>query len=264
MPPSRPAYAEAIAPDKEISEFFEPHERQSGRGQVRNHILRGLPREELERVLAAAELVPLRPRQVLVEPNLSVMYGYFIESGVASVLASCGARKPMEVCLVGNRGFVGIPLVLGTGRSPLRCMVQIKGTAWRLPATDFEILLKECAFLQRILFANIQGRLHQEALLNVCNASHSVPERICRWLLMAHDRLQSDHIPATHDLIARMLGVRRPGVTDVLGGLEKKGIIHLARGSIEIKQMRTLERSACRCLQRIDSEFERLHSCTAG
>jgi CRP-like cAMP-binding protein len=164
----------------------------------------------------------------------------------------------MEVCLIGRRGFVGLPLVLGTGRAPLRCMVQIHGEAWRIPAADFQNLLDECPVLQRVVLSHVQGRLTQEALLNVCNASHSVQERICRWLMMARDRIRSDHIPATHDLVARMLGVRRPGVTDALGNLEKKGIIRLTRGRIEVRQFRMLERNACRCLHRIDSEYDRL------
>jgi CRP-like cAMP-binding protein len=92
----------------------------------------------------------------------------------------------------------------------------------------------------------------------VCNSSHSVEQRICRWLAMVRDRLKSDHIPTTHDLVARMLGVRRPGVTDVLGSLEKRGILRLTRGRIEILQFRMVERSACRCFHRIDSEYDRL------
>jgi CRP-like cAMP-binding protein len=260
MPPSRPA--EALTLDRE-SGYLETAGRPEGRGDVQNHLLNALPPAELDRVLQHAELVPLKARQVLIEPNLSVRFGYFIETGIASVIASCGMRKPMEVCLVGRRGFVGIPLILGTQRSPLRCMVQIKGSAWRIPADAFEVLLAESVPLRRVLLAHVQGRLHQEALLNVCNVSHPVPERISRWLLMIRDRLKSDHIPATHDLIARMLGVRRPGVTDILGTLEERGIVRLTRGSVEIRQWRALERCSCRCYHRIDSEYERLLSAAA-
>jgi CRP-like cAMP-binding protein len=260
MPPSRPA--EALTLDREGLELSGPYA--ASDPVVLNEILKALPPEELARVLERAELVPLKPRQVLIEPNLSIMYGYFIETGVASVLAGAGERKPMEVCLVGRRGFVGIPVILGTGRTPLRCMVQIKGRAWRVAASDLEALLRECPTLMKLLLAHIQGRLTQQALLNVCNASHSVPERISRWLLMARDRLKSDHIPATHDLIARMLGVRRPGVTDALGALEKKGVVQLTRGTVEIRQFRSLERCACRCFQRIDGEYERLVSDALG
>lgn len=255
MPPSRADIAEADDIDAVPGTGPPAHPHP---GRIRNHLLRALPPADLERVLACAELVPLKPRQVLIEPNLAVLYGYFIETGVASVLGSCGQRKPMEVCLIGRRGFVGLPLALGTGRAPLRCMVQIHGQAWRIPAADFQRLLDECTLLRRVVLSHIQGRLTQEALLNVCNVSHSVEERICRWLTMVRDRLKSDHVPATHDLVARMLGVRRPGVTDALGSLEKRGVIRLARGRIEIRQFRMLERSACRCLHRIDSEYERL------
>ena len=260
MLPSRPAEAPTL--DRDGPEMSGRHA--ASRRTVLNEILNALPPDELARVLARAELVALKPRQVLIEPNLSVMYGYFIETGVASVLAGAGERKPMEVCLVGRRGFVGIPVVLGTSRTPLRCMVQIKGHAWRVAAGDLETLLRECPTLMKLLMAHIQGRLTQEALLNVCNATHSVPERISRWLLMARDRLKSDHIPATHDLIARMLGVRRPGVTDALGALEKQGVVQLTRGAVEIRQFRLLERCACRCFQRIDGEYERLVSDALG
>lgn len=257
MPPSRADLAEGDLLDIDVAADAARPAR-AHRERVQNHLLRALPPADLDRVLDRAELVPLRPRQVLIEANLSVLYGYFIETGVASVLGSAGSRKPMEVCLIGRRGFVGLPLVLGTGRAPLRCMVQIHGEAWRIPAADFRHLLDECTALRRIVLAHIQGRLTQEALLNVCNASHTMQERICRWLMMVRDRLKSDHVPATHDLVARMLGVRRPGVTDALGSLEKKGVIRLTRGRIEIRQSRVLERSACRCLHRIDSEYDRL------
>lgn len=254
MPPSLFAYTEAFALDADERREGYAH----AAGDVRNELLRALPRNERERVLALAELVPLKPRQVLVEANLFVRHAYFLETGVASVLASAEPRKPMEVCLVGRRGFVGIPIVLGTGRSPMRIMVQIKGHAWRIPALEFETLVSECPRLRRVLYSHIQGRLIQEALLNVCNACHTMPERICRWLLMARDRMSSDTIPATHDLIARMLGVRRPGVTATLGHLEKRGIIQLTRGSINIRQPKALERCACRCSHRVDAEYDRL------
>lgn len=254
MPPSSPVYTGVSVPGAdEPSRNSIPAVR-----DVRNELLRALPRNERERVLSAAELLPLKARQVLVEANLFVRYAYFFETGVASVLASAGIGKPMEVCLVGRRGFVGIPIVLGTGRSPMRVMVQIKGAAWRIPAADFEPLVGECPTLRKVLYSHIQGRLIQEALLNVCNANHTVPERICRWLMMARDRMSSDTIPATHDLIARMLGVRRPGVTAALGNLEKRGVIGLSRGNVIIHQPRALERCACRCSHRVDAEYARL------
>lgn len=233
-------------------------------GHVQNELLRALPMDERMRVLDAAEYVPLKSRQTLIEANLSVLHAYFPETGIASVLAGTGSRKPMEVCAVGCRGFVGIPIVLGTGRSPMRVVVQLKGHAWRIPAADFERLLDECVSLRKILHAHIQGSLVQEAMLNVCNAGHTVPERICRWLLMARHRMQSDAIPATHDLIARMLGVRRPGVTAALGNLEKNGIIRLTRGNIHIARPRALDRCACRCAHRIETEYERLLELTSS
>lgn len=254
MPPSRLAYTEAFVLDADEPHDGGPH----ADGGIRNELLRALPRAELERVLALAELVPLKPRQVLVEANLFIRHAYFLETGIASVLVGADSRKPMEVCMVGRRGFVGIPIALGTGRSPMRIMVQIKGHAWRIPAAEFEALVSECPTLRKLLYSHIQGRLIQEALLNVCNASHTMSERICRWLLMVRDRTSNDTIPATHDLIARMLGVRRPGVTATLGDLERRGIIQLIRGSVKVRQPKTLERCACRCSHRIDAEYERL------
>lgn len=262
MPPSRLAAAERAEFGFEIESSSAPPVTAS-RDDVVNELLLALPEAELEKVLAVAERVPLRPRQVLVESSLPVLYCYFIEDGMASVLAGDGTRKPMEVCLVGRRGFIGIPVVLGTGSSSLRCMVQIKGHAWRVASADIEQLIAECPSLQRVLYAHVQGRLTQEALLNVCNASHTVTERVCRWLMMARDRIRADQIPATHDLIARMIGVRRPGVTAALGELEKRKIVTLARGSIDIRHPQLVERTACRCLQRIDAEYGRLiHAAT--
>ena len=231
---------------------------------VRNQMLAHLPEVEFHKVMAQTERVPLRPRQVLMEANAPVSCVHFIEEGTASILSRVDRGKMSEISIVGTRGFVGIPLVLGTRRSPFRCVVHTSGSAWRIAGPQFQELDRSCPVFSKLLRFNLQARLVQHAQLNICNASHTLHQRVCRWILLALERLESNEVHATHDLISRMLGVRRPGVTRVIGDLERSGALAQTRGSLSVQDIALLEACACNCHHVIRTEYDRLHESALG
>jgi CRP-like cAMP-binding protein len=225
---------------------------------IQNKLLRALAPEELRKLVPRLRPVPLRPRQVLVEPNIPVREVYFIEDGIAGVISRSKQRRPMEISMVGRWGLVGLPAVLGTGRSPFRCVVQVPGKALRMQAEDLQRAMRETAAFQQILLNYVQARMVQQAQITVCNARHRVRERVARWLLMGLDRLDGTAIPVTHDLLGRMLGIRRAGVTVVISEMEAEGILRRGRGKLEILDRDRLGQTACHCHGFIRREYERL------
>jgi CRP-like cAMP-binding protein len=226
---------------------------------IQNRLLLALPRNELEPLLPLLERVPLRRRQVLVEPHLPIRHAYFIESGTASnVSRTVSQHHAVEISIVGCLGVVGIPLVLGTNRSAFRCVVQLPGEALRMSAEDFERAIEASATLRALLFSHIQARMAQQAQVIVCNTRHTLRQRLARWLLMAHDRVDSRDILATHDLLSRMLGVRRAGITVALGEFKRAGILRAGRSRITLLDRGQLEAVSCECYTFIRGEYERL------
>ena len=225
---------------------------------VVNKLLLGLGMAELRQLSGCLHRVVLRPRQILVEPNLPVRDVYFIENGLTSVISRSKQRRPMEVSMVGRWGLVGLPAVLGTGRSPFRCVVQVPGTALRMNAEDVQRTMREVPAFHQMLMNYVQARMVQQAQITVCNARHRIRQRVARWLLMGLDRLDGTEIPVTHDLLGRMLGIRRAGVTVVISEMETQGILQRGRGQIEIIDRDQLEAAACHCYDFIRREYERL------
>ena len=198
------------------------------RGDVRNELLGALDEHDVATILPRLERLHLRPRQVLLERNLPAAHAYFIESGAASMLSRVGDRSWVEVATLGRQDFVGLPIMLGTGRSPHRCVVQVAGEALRIGAEELQKAMDELPALRQILLAYVQSRMVQGAQLVACNTRHSLAERLARWLLSAHDRLEGDVIPLTHQCLGRSLGVRRAGITDRRGA-DGEGRPHPAR-----------------------------------
>jgi CRP-like cAMP-binding protein len=225
---------------------------------VRNRLLLGLEQHDFERIAPLLHRVPLRFRQILVEPNLLVRDVYFIEHGIAGVISRSRQRRPMEVSMVGCLGLVGLPAVLGTNRSPFRCVVQVPGMALRMDAEDLQRAMGEIAGFRQQLLNYVQARMVQQAQITVCNARHRVKDRVARWLLMGLDRLDSNTMPVTHELLGRMLGIRRASVTVVINEMEANGMLRRGRGQLTILDRNRLERSACDCYGLIKSEYDRL------
>jgi len=218
----------------------------------RNRILRGLPPTETRQILPHLRPIVLRKDAVLYEAGQYINQVYFPDEAMVSYLSETSAGDSIEVCIVGNEGVVGITSLI---RDPtaFRAVVQIPGRAY---AVNCEFLRKEfgrCDVIHRILLHYTNALLIQLAQTAVCNKFHSVEERFCRWLLMAHETTSSDSIPMTQDALARVLGSRRASISDVAGCFQKSGTIQYSRGIIRILVRKRLEAEACECYKTISA-----------
>lgn len=229
---------------------------------VRNELLAALSADARERLGRYLERTPLRRRQILHERNVPITYAYFIEEGAASLLSrSGGSRESVEVGNLGRKDFIGLPILLGTGRSPHRCVVQAPGEALRIKACDLQRALQDLPDLQQILFGYVQVAMVQSAQLALCNAKHSLRQRLARWLLESHDLCGGQAINVTHQCLSRAIGVRRAGITTALGDLEGLGIVARGRGEVIILNRSALENESCECYRAIRAEHQRVLPC---
>ena len=225
----------------------------------RNKLLGALPPEDLDRLRPRLESVPLKLRRVLHYPKLPIEHVYFVETGLISVVAATDqGTQAVEAWLIGREGMAGVPVILGVDTTPHRRMVQAEGLAWRMRSADLRRSMDEITSFRALLLRYVHTVLVQAAQSGACNAQHAIPKRLARWLLMAQDRLDSEDLHLTHDVIAKMLGVRRASVTTALQPLEQAGIITAARGHIRVLNRARLERCSCGCYGSIRAELERL------
>jgi CRP-like cAMP-binding protein len=178
--------------------------------------------------------VPLKLRQVLEPTNKPIKHSYFIESGLASIVAANQSRRRLEVGLIGREGMSGLAIVLGGDRSPNETFVQIAGEAQRISASDLREAMDKSRSLEKVLLTFAHSFLNQTADTAFSNGTATIEERLARWLLMANDRLDDDAVPLTHEFLSLMLGVRRAGVTVALHYLEQRALIQMSRGRIVI------------------------------
>ena len=241
--------------------LFPPGARLKTDAPVRNDLLSALPADDLARLRPRLERVSLKRRQVLQERNLPISHAFFIEDGAASLLSrSKDGATAMEVGTLGREDIAGVPIVLGTAHSPHRCVVQVAGEALRIRADDLRQAMDEMPALQQLLLGYVQAVMVQSAQLVVCSARHSLRERIARWILVAHDRLDGNEIAITHQALARALGVRRAGVTTAMGRMEEAGLLRRGRGRILVLDRAGLEGTACDCYRVICAEHLRIVS----
>ena len=226
--------------------------------KVRNRLLAAVPTLEYEHLRPFLEPVILKKRQVLQEPNRPMTHAYFIERGAASLFSRTARDGDVEVGIVGRFGFVGVPVVLGTMHSPHRCMVQVAGNALRIAVRDLRRVIDGAPWLNRALHQYVQALLVQYSQVSLCNVRHPIHERLPRWLLTIRDRIESNEIPATHDLISQALGIRRSGVTEAVGKLEGMGAVRRGRGRILVTDPNKLEQAACECYRLITLEYSRV------
>jgi CRP-like cAMP-binding protein len=223
-----------------------------------NHLLAALPEADYARLQPSLELVPMPLGHVLYESGNQLQHVFFPTDCIVSLLYVMEDGHSAEIAVVGYEGIVGVALFMGGETTPSRGIVQSAGHAYRLPGK----LLKEEFFragpLQRLLLRYTQALLTQMAQTAACNRHHSVDQQLCRWLLLSLDRLSSDELVMTQELIANMLGVRREGVTEAAGQLQKLGLIHYSRGRIKVLDRPGLERKACECYRVVKKEFDRL------
>ncbi len=223
-----------------------------------NHLLAALPAEDLARLLPDLEEAPMPLGHVLYEPGVPMRHVYFPTTSIVSLLYVMEDGASAEIAVVGNEGVVGVSLFMGGESTTSRAVVQSDGYAYRLKAQ----LLKDEFFragpMQRLLLRYTQALLTQMAQTAVCNRHHSLDQQFCRWLLLSLDRLSSNELVMTQELIANMLGVRREGVTEAAGNVQRAGLISYNRGRITVLDRTGLEARACECYAVVKKEFDRL------
>lgn len=227
---------------------------------TQNHLLAAFPRAEYDRVESSLELVPMPLGTVLGEPGQPMRYVYFPTTCIVSLLYVLEDGSSAEIAVVGNEGLVGISLYMGGGSTPSRAIVRGAGHAYRLKADLLVREFEQGGPVQRLLLRYTQALITQMAQTAVCNRHHSVEQQLCRTLLLTLERLNGPSLVLTHELIAGVLGVRREGISEAAGNLQRAGLIRYSRGHIQVLDRPGLERAVCECYGVVKLEFERLLS----
>jgi len=228
------------------------------RDSHQNQLLAALPAAERERLYPNLELVPMPLGDVLYESGSRLRHVYFPTTCIVSLLYVMEDGASAEIAVVGNEGIIGIALFMGGETTPSRALVQSAGHALRLKGQLLKDEFNRSGVLQHLLLRYTQALLTQMAQTAVCNRHHSVDQQLCRWLLLSLDRLSSNTLSMTQELIANMLGVRREGVTEAAGRLQGAGLINYSRGRITVLDRPRLEARACECYAVVKKEFDRL------
>ena len=225
---------------------------------VKNLLLRALSTDDFRLLRPHLEPVELELRQVLSEPNEATPFVYFLESGLGSVLVGPERTTGVEIGIIGREGLIGSWVALGSDRSPHYCFMQLEGRGWRIAAEQLTRLMDASASLRRLLLLYVQTFLVQVASTAHANADFTVEERLARWILMCHDRADGDQIAITHDFLALMLGVRRPGVTVATHMLEGEHMIRAKRGLITVVDREKLRNKADASYGLAEAEYQQL------
>ena len=223
-----------------------------------NRLLAVLPAADRERLYPHLEPVSMALGDVVYESGSLQEYVYFPTTSIVSLLYVMADGASAEIAVVGNDGMVGIALFMGGETTPSRAVVQSAGSAFRLSGHVLKREFTRGGALQHLLLRYTQALLTQMAQTAVCNRHHSIDQQLCRWLLLSHDRLSSNTLIMTQELIANMLGVRREGVTEAAGALQDAGLIRYSRGRITIVDRPGLERRSCECYDVVRRESDRL------
>ena len=223
-----------------------------------NRLLEALPSSDRTRILAAGETVELAFADVLYTPSERLKHVYFPTGSFISLIMPIDDSASLEVGLVGSEGMFGIPLALGVDISPVRGVVQGKGSAFRMDAAPFCRELGRSPALQREIDRFIAVQLSQLAQTAACTRFHLVEARLARWLLMTQDRAHAASFSITHEFLALMLGVRRVGVTKAASSLQKQSLIHYSRGNITVLDRRGLKAASCGCYKADLDAYDRI------
>ena len=225
-----------------------------------NHILAALPTAEFEPLAAHLELVPLALGEILYEPGVQLQHAYFPTTAIVSLHYVMESGASAETAGVGNEGVVGISLFMGGDTTPSSAVVQTAGHAYRLERRLLKQEFNRGGLLFRVLLRYTQALMTQMNQTAACNRHHSVEQQLCRWLLLTLDRLPSNELVMTQDLVASMLGVRREGITEAAGNLQRAGLIRYRRGHISVLERPGLEAAVCECYAVVRKELVRLLS----
>lgn len=222
----------------------------------RNRILRGLPARESRQLVPHLKSIVMAKDAVLYEAGVRIKQVFFPEEAVISYLSGTSDGESIEVCVVGNEGVIGITSLFENIMA-FRAVVQIPGRAYALNCEFLQSEFGRCDVVHRALLRYTNALLVQLSHTAVCNKFHSVEERFCRWLLIAHDKSPTQSIPMTQDALARVLGTRRASISDVAGAFQRSGAIRYKRGTISILDRRQLEEDACECYETIATAHDR-------
>ncbi len=223
-----------------------------------NQLLAALPKEVYERLLPHLEPVSMKLGAVLYESGGQMTHVYFPTSSIVSLLYLMMNGATAEIGVVGYEGLVGISLFLGGDTTPNRAVVQSAGKGFSMKAQALRAEFEQGGAMQLLLLRYTQALLTQISQTAVCNRLHPVDQQLCRWLLLSHDRLRSDELVMTQDLISNMLGVRREGITMAARQLKDRGLISYVRGTITLVDRTGLEAAVCECYQVVKTEYDRL------
>jgi len=222
-----------------------------------NRLFESFTAETREHLRQGAHLVHLTRGQVLYEPGERVRFAYFPTSGMLSLLAITQAAETLEIAIVGATGFAGVPIILPPYTAPYEVMVQIPASAWRVPADVVAREFERSPAMRAALLGYIHGLLRELTQSAVCHRFHSLNQRLCRWLLVSRDCVQSDTIELTQEFIAHMLGSSRPKVSLALVALEDRQLIRQRHGRIDIKNPKALELTSCECYRALKAALRR-------
>ena len=223
-----------------------------------NQLLAALPPEDYARLAEYLEPVQLCLGEMLYEPGKPQAWIYFPDGSIISLLYVMENGSSAEIAIVGNDGLLGISLFMGGGTTPSSAVVQSAGPAQRMKGETLRKVFEAGGELQHLLLRYTSALITQMGQTAVCNRHHSIDQQLCRWLLMSLDRLPSNQLIMTQDLIANMLGVRREGVTEAAGKLQRAGAISYNRGRIEVRDRPHLETLSCECYEVVRGEYARL------
>lgn len=224
-----------------------------------NRLLAALPAEERARLAPYLETVALDRGQLLVETDRSIEHVYLLHDVITSTIVRQSEGSMIEVGLMGAEGFVGLSLLLGTERSNADVVVQIPGRASRMRAEDFRRHVMDAGgAAYKLLLRYVDAFMAMIAQTAGCNALHKIDERMCRWVLLTHDRVGRDEFPLTHEYLSMMLGVRRSSITNVAHELKEAGAIDYQRGNVRVLDRQRLEAGSCACYRTIKRDMDKL------
>jgi CRP-like cAMP-binding protein len=225
---------------------------------LENHLLAALPPDVLERLRPQLQYQSLKLGQVLYEPGVAMRHVFFPTTAIISLLYVMENGASAEIAIVGNEGILGISRFMGGESTSSRAVVQSAGFGYRMKYQALKLEFDHFGSFMHLMLRYTQALITQMSQTAVCNRHHSVDQQLCRWLLLSLDRLASNELTMTQELIANMLGVRREGVTEAAGKLQKLGLIHYRRGRITVLDRPGLLARSCECYSVVKQEFERL------
>ncbi len=223
-----------------------------------NHLLAALPTAEFERLAPHLEAVEMRLGDVLYESGEQLQYMYFPTTAIVSLHYVMENGSSSEIAGVGKEGAVGISLFMGGNTTPSRAVVQTGGHGYRIRTQLMQEEFKRAEAMQLLMLRYTQALITQMSQTAACNRHHSLVQQLCRWLLLTLDRMPSNELVMTQELVASMLGVRREGVTEAAGKLQQAGLISYRRGHITVLDRKGLESQVCECYAVVKTEFARL------